>query len=487
MIYDGCVLRRFLGNIAVNELLAPGDRVGIAVSGGADSVALLRLMVEARERLGVVLSVVHFNHKIRGAQAFSDERFVSDLAEQLGLEFMRDAADTRAVAAKLHLSLEAAGRRLRYEFFRGLITSGVLNKVATAHSLDDQAETVLLRFLRGTGTRGLAGIFPRIAVDRPAGELPSPTPAGAIIRPLLGFRRSELQEYLRRLGQSWREDASNLDVKFTRNRIRHQLIPLLERDFNPNVVQILAEQAEIARGEEEFWASRVGHIIPRECTDPTSLDLRLLSGHPIALQRRILRAAADRLGLALDFHHIEAVRGLLSESHDEPWRSIKLPGGWTAERIGNSLRMASPAASNPVGGDYELQLPIPGEVLIPGLGLILRTTVIRPGAEDRAYNDDQRLDPGLLGPELTVRNWRAGDRFWPVHAKGPRKLKEQLQERRVTQPAKALWPIAVSRGEIVWVRGLPVASRFVARPGSRAVVIEEFPASQLVTQAAPTS
>lgn len=481
VIYDGCVLRRFLRDIAANELLVPGDRVGIAVSGGADSVALLRLMLEARERLGVVLSVIHFNHKIRGAHAFADEQFVSDLAKGHGLEFICDSADTRAVAANRHLSLEAAGRRLRYEFFRGLITSGVLDKVATAHSLDDQAETVLLRFLRGAGTRGLAGIFPRVAVTRLAGESQTPKPAGAIIRPLLGFRRGELQEYLRGLRQSWREDASNLDVKFTRNRVRHQLIPLLERDFNPNVAQILSEQADIARAEEEFWASQIGHLVPRESDDRTALDLPPLSGHGVAVQRRVLRAAADRLGLALDFHHVEAIRGLLSEPHAEPARIVELPGGWTAVRVGNSLRIASPASRNPLGEDYELLLPVPGEVLIPKLALALRTIVIRPGAEDRAYNDDQRLDLSLLGQKLTVRNWRAGDRFCPAHSKAPRKLKELLQERRVAQPAKASWPVVVSRGEIVWVRGFPVASQFIARPGTSAVVIEEYPASQLTT------
>src|SRR5438270_7680909 len=192
--------------------MRPGDRVGVAVSGGADSVALLRLLLELREQLGVVLSVVHFNHQIRGAEAEADQKFVEELAAKYNLDMHASSADTPGIAAAKKLSLEAAARRLRYDFFQSLMGRGVVDKVATAHTLDDQAETVLLRIVRGTGTRGLSGILPKL---RMSGE-----GCGTVVRPLLNTRRAELREYLTRLGQTWREDASNLDLKHMRNRVR---------------------------------------------------------------------------------------------------------------------------------------------------------------------------------------------------------------------------------------------------------------------------
>jgi tRNA(Ile)-lysidine synthase len=187
------VRERVLNYIRKHALMRPGDRVGVAVSGGADSVALLRLLLEARAELGIVLSVVHFNHKIRGADADADEQFVRDLARGFDLQFHCDSGDTPACAREHKLSLEAAARKLRYAFFARLTADSSVHRVATAHTRDDQAETVLMRFLRGSGTRGLAGIHP---------ELRSAN--GAVVRPLLDIARDELRAYLHSLGQSWR-------------------------------------------------------------------------------------------------------------------------------------------------------------------------------------------------------------------------------------------------------------------------------------------
>ncbi len=289
------------------DLLRPGDRVGTAVSGGIDSVALLRLLLELRHELGIVLSVVHFNHKLRGAESDADQEFVAGLAREHGLEFYCDSDDVAGHAAEERVSVETAARELRYGFFRYLLgaeggaqnPSGAealnhglhadrsagsaappesepqglkpesvdsalrgpegplfhgayLNKIATGHTLDDQAETVLMRMIRGAGLRGLGGIHPRIAIEDEDAEV-----CGEIVRPLLSIRRRELEKYLRDIGQLWREDSSNADERFTRNRVRKLVVPLLEKEFNPAVGENLAELAEIARGEEDYWENEI--------------------------------------------------------------------------------------------------------------------------------------------------------------------------------------------------------------------------------------
>ena len=274
-------------HIRREELLRAGDRVGIAVSGGVDSVALLRLLLELRHELGIVLSVVHFNHTLRGAESDADQESVAKLAREHGLEFYTDRGDVAQLAAEEHSGVEAAARELRYGFFRRLLGSGEdseaeieppipqglkpelpgkpngtaeavpfpnhpLTKIATAHTLDDQAETVLMRLIRGTGLRGLGGIYPRIVVEHEHGDS-----HGEIVRPLLAIRRRELEQYLADLQQPWREDSTNADAKFTRNRVRSLVLPLLEREFNPAVVESFAELAEIARDEEDYWENEI--------------------------------------------------------------------------------------------------------------------------------------------------------------------------------------------------------------------------------------
>ncbi len=202
-------------------MIRAGARLGVAVSGGADSVALAILLGELRERLGVALVLLHFHHQLRGAEADEDENFVSRLARQLGVEFFSDRADVAEQARRNGWNLEDAARRLRYEFLARAAASLNLACVAVAHTAEDQAETVLARVLRGTGITGLAGIYPVW---------------GLVIRPLLEIRRQELREYLAGLGQSWREDSTNQDTTRTRARIRHRLLPVLQRDFEPAIV-----------------------------------------------------------------------------------------------------------------------------------------------------------------------------------------------------------------------------------------------------------
>jgi tRNA(Ile)-lysidine synthase len=461
-----------------HKLLKAGDRVGTAVSGGADSVALLRVLLELRNELGLVLSVVHFHHGLRGAEADADEQFVIELAEAHKLPFCREDGDVKRYAIEKHLSLEAAARKLRYEYFERLLAESVVNRVATGHTLDDQAETVLMRLVRGAGTRGLAGIYPS-RQSSVAGRQESNLQQTSVVRPLLAIRRDDLENYLHSLKQDWREDSSNRDLRFARNRIRHGILPRLEHGLNPAVREALAETAEIARAEEEYWEKMVDGTLPliidsggrRDPSTPlrasagATLVVPTLLELPLALRRRVVRAALKTVGVSLEFHHVEEILDVAAGSA----KAAALPQEWCAVRVGDRLEISIRREVEPL--DYEYRLPVPGRVEVKEVGITLEAILIpRPAG----YNPGQCLEPSLLTPELKVRNWRAGDRFWPPHTKAPKKIKDLLQERHLAGHEKKLWPVVASGDAIVWVRGFAVPAQFGARDGvSEAVMIRE--------------
>jgi tRNA(Ile)-lysidine synthase len=450
-------------DIERQELFKAGHRVGVAVSGGADSVALLRLLLELHKPLGLVLSVVHFNHRLRAEESDADEAFVAELAAQHHVEFYCASADVRAHAAQQHRSIEAAARDLRYDFFWRVLKDKKLDRLATAHTVDDQAETVLLRIARGAGTRGLAGIYPRLSV--PSSQFSD----AAIIRPLLGIRREEIELYLKEIGQEWREDRSNRDLRFARNRVRHGILPRLERNLNPSIREALAEAAEISRAEEEYWQAELVRILPTVC-DATKVNVASLAKSPLALRRRILRAAAEQSGLRLEFAQVEEILRVASGEE----KSARLAAGWTVRRVQRSLIFQPPAQTSTDHSDYEHILPVPGRVEVPQAGAWFEAALARDTAE-AAYNRGNSWDRALLAGELIVRNWRAGDRFWPAHTKQPRKIKELLQERHISGAERKRWPVIVSGNEVVWLRGFSAPASFRAGEKAEAVVIRELP------------
>jgi tRNA(Ile)-lysidine synthase len=461
--------QRVLEYIRQKKLAKAGDRVGVAVSGGADSVALLRLLLELRDQLGVVLSVVHFNHKLRGAEADADERFVAELAQRHQLDLHCAGGDVAQHAAEKHLSLETAARQLRYEYFWRLLREDPLDRVATAHTLDDQAETVLLRLVRGAGTRGLAGIYPQSTEHSALRDQLKP---GSIIRPLLGTRRSEIEAYLRELGQAWREDKSNRDLRFARNRVRHGILPRLERNLNPAVQEVLAETAEIARAEEEYWQAEVSRTLPQVWDATSGLEVAALLALPLALQRRVVRAAAASLGQRLEFRHVEEI---LKLAEDKLGAATVLPGEWRVTRQRAVLQF-TPARGAVACRDYEYPLLVPGCTEIPEVRVKLEAQLV---SGEKNLHPEEVLDARLLCKELKVRNWRAGDRFWPAHTKAPKKVKELLQERHVSGEERRLWPVVVSGTEVVWMRGFPASARFRPEPDApQVVVIREVACSE---------
>lgn len=427
------------------RLFRPGWRVAIAVSGGADSVALLRALLERAAELGVVLSVAHVHHGIRGAEADADEQFVSGLAQSFALPLHLHRCDAPAQARQTRQTLEEAARFLRYEYFRGLIERGEVDAVATAHTLDDQAETVLLRLLRGAWTEGLGGIHPVVQVS-----------GGSILRPLLAARRSQVEAYLQTLEQPWREDLSNADVAYTRNRIRHELLPQL-RTYNPQVDSELAAMAAIARDEEAWWQAELKRLLPSlllpgrpvrgggraSSTHPdegsAGVEIeRLRALHP-ALRRRVVRAAAAGLGHTLSFEHTESLLELcgLAEGAGRgngPSR-LDLPGGLRAERSARELRL-SRRAEPPQPAEFTL--PVPGAVTAFGL----RFEALCAGQH----------------PAAVVRTPRPGDRVHLRYSAGPKRLKEVFERLQVPAEERRSWPVVEWQGELVWMQGAEVES-----------------------------
>jgi tRNA(Ile)-lysidine synthase len=291
--------------------IAPGDRLCVALSGGADSTALLLLTHAAntlpRNALGVGLSAVHINHSLRGDESDADQSFVEDLCRRLDIPLHLQRVDTAVHAAAHKETLEEAARNLRYGYFAGLLREGKANVILTAHTLDDQAETVLMKLLRGAWLEGLSAIAPVLPLE-----------TGRILRPLLGTRRAALREYLTGLNQPWREDSSNSDEAFTRNRIRASVLPVL-REENPSIDQTLANLAELAREEEARWNVELARLLPQmvlpgkpvrgggranstQIGEQTlALELDRLRPLDPALRRRVLRAAARQLGPRLSF------------------------------------------------------------------------------------------------------------------------------------------------------------------------------------------
>ena len=491
---NGTLQNRVLETIARHAMIRPGDRIGVGVSGGADSVSLLRLLAELRMKLGVAIFVLHFNHQLRGAEADKDERFVQELSRVLDVEFVSDRADVAGEARRNVLNLEDAARRLRYQFFTAVASSRELNRVAVAHTADDQAETVLAHLLRGTGLAGLAGIYPV---------------AGLIIRPLLEIGREELRDYLSTLRQPWREDVTNQDTSRMRARIRHRLLPLLQHEFDASSATRLARLAGFAREEETFWRAledeRFGTLVAREATGGVSLSIEdLLSPFPLlsslggdgrdgelslastlALTRRLVRRIfADLRGSRqqLTAQHVQDVLDLAKKSHSGA--RIELPGVLVQRNFGRLVFTLVPASAvdktgesglRSRGFEYAVAPPQSSEtscIVVPEIRRRFNLKLIDwPPATRETSRATETLDFDALRWPMILRNWRPGDSYRPQGQGHTRKLKRLFLESRVPRSARASWPVITSDGHLVWAWGYPVADEFAPRRETRTGVV----------------
>lgn len=481
------------------EMIAAGETVGLAVSGGADSVGMLRLFLELCDELGISLCVVHLNHKLRSKDSESDQKFVAMLAKQFDLKFFTASVNCAADARRNHLNLEDAGRRARYDFFSSLIAKGHCDKVATAHTADDQAETVLARLMRGSSLRGLAGV-------RPVN--------GNFIRPLIDLRRQDLRKYLKTIHQKWREDATNLDQNRLRARLRHSLIPLLQRDYNPQIVDILHGLASQASLDERFWASVIEPLLKNalHCEGAVwsiSLDDLLSpkffltpekspSSHPAseALTKRLIltilnqltdKAAASsansKARARFDSKHINQVLRLAQSS--QSGRQIELPHKIRVAKSFDRLEFAGPATQQTQGTiqpssasyTYEYRVELCPEtsatIDVPELGSRFSLKLIDWPAGGRETSDCEVLDADLLRHPLVLRNWRPGDVYRPQSQHHTKKLKSYFASRRISLRDRPSWPVLLSGSDIAWTRGFVAANFRMTKASKRGLTISE--------------
>ena len=455
-------VRRFA---ARHSLWTAETRVVAAVSGGSDSVALAFLLrdLAARDEL-VFAGIAHLNHHVRGADAAADAAFCRALADRLGVAAVIGDADVPGDAKTHQVSIEVAGRHARQKFFQEAIESVKADRIAVAHTRDDQAETVILRLARGAGSSGLGAMTPR---------------RDHVIRPLLDVSRSELQDALRAIDETWREDATNQDRAIPRNRVRHAVMPEL-RAINAQADAALARAAEILRGDDEFL-ERLANAAFLRCVqtgidhETVTLDVPEFAKLPAALARRVARYALETANPSRSYG-LEEVDELRRALADKTGGNIP---GLRMERLAAAVVLTNRAPHD--GGSVdslELRLEVPGTVEAPRGGWTVSAVGPLPPADPTKGLPHQRgtaavmIDAGGIGSHLIVRYRRPGDRLRPLGAPGRKKVQDVLVDRKVPRDDRDSVPIVTTEtGEIVWVAGEALADPFRVTPLTRSVVV----------------
>lgn len=451
-------------------MIPEGQHVLIGLSGGPDSVALTHALLELGHG---PLTLAHLNHGLRD-DALEDEEFCAGIARELDLPFFSKRVDVARLALEEHHSLEEAGRVARYRFLDELAQQTRCSRIAVGHTRNDQAETLLLRLLRGAGTTGLGAMHPI------SGKV--------LIRPLLGVERRDILDYLALKGARFREDPTNTNRSFLRNRIRHETLPHLEKSFNPSIVDTLARTAELLR-DDEAWMDRAAEEAFARVSltgAPGSFGLTLCRVelgrlHP-ALSRRVIRKAIQHVrghlqGVAA--RHVEDVLDLTSAG--KSGRRLCLPQlevGRDFDRLWLCPRRSSVSAhSSEIAPDdfrsggyngYEYLLPVPGRVHVPEAGGAIRVEELERGELERAAGSTVVVGVPHDRAELIVRNPRRGDRFRPLGAPGAKSLSRYLMDRRVGRAIRNTVPLVASdSGDILWVAGHGVSESSRVGPGRR--------------------
>jgi tRNA(Ile)-lysidine synthase len=464
--------------ILAHGMIGKGESVLVAVSGGADSVALTHVLVSLASELSIRLALAHLNHGLRPQEAERDADFVAALADELDLPCHIDTVDVRSFQQQHKLSLEDAARRVRHRFLQTTAERHAYSKIALGHHADDNAELILMFLLRGSGSAGLAGI--------PALR------EGVFIRPLIRTRRAEILHYLHAAGRHYVTDATNMDLRYLRNRVRHQLIPMLRAAYNPKIVEALNRLASIIVAENQWMEELVDPLMATStiCREPEQvvLSLSALASLPLAARRRIVRRAI--CGLKGDLRritlaHVDQILKLAEcpvpdkrlnlPQHIEVWKQLdtlivlQRPGA--AQKGPERHRAELPWAA------YEYRLSLPDTLRISEIDAILRITEITPeqvpkltlvGSHTAYFDLDQLHFP------LVVRNFRAGDHFSPLGTSGRQKLKKFFIDHKVERAERRNCPILVSRGQIVWIAGHRVGHAARIRDETRRVLKAEL-------------
>ncbi|HEX3031487.1 MAG TPA: tRNA lysidine(34) synthetase TilS [Bacillota bacterium] len=430
------------------RMFSEGARLTVAVSGGADSLALLHILLHVRSTLKTPLQVVHVNHQLRGAEADADARLVEAIAAEWNLPCMIREVPVRSLAKDLGTSLENAARILRYQVLEEEAVRWDADRIVLGHHADDQAETVLLHLLRGAGIDGLAGILP--------------VRDGRYIRPLLEVSRQEIVEYCQNHHIKYCTDSSNLDPVYLRNSVRLELLPFLRENYNTSVERSLCRLAELAREDSELlWelTERQYADIVETSRDKLLIDAGALATNPTSLQRRVLIKAWQQISgtvIRPPYERVEALRELVLQGHTG--QTVQLPAGINAEKQYQKIILVKATGHNDEGKSFAYPLQIPGITQIPELGLTISAEVMeRAPQRDETMTCTDRgillLDADTYLENLEIRNRRPGDVFYPQGAPGKKKLKEYLIDSKIPRQEREAIPLLCSGNEVLWVIG----------------------------------
>ena len=454
-----------------HNLVPRGSDVLIAVSGGADSTALLHVLDRIAGKLGATIRVAHLNHRLRGKSADEDAEFVGTAARKLGLSFHVGSSDVRRRAQKQGISIEMAARDARYNFLCKTARKCGAGIIATAHNTDDQAETVLLKLCRGAGPAGLSGISRDTTIN-----------GVRVVRPLLDISRKQILAFLQREQIDWREDISNTDTVFLRNRVRREIIPFLEERLNPSVKNVLARTAEIVGAENRWMEEYAADILTGESSGISPgkpLEISKLSRFPLPVRRRILRRWLVSSGVSPSVVTFSAVSRIMKNTDScRTGAAAEIGQGWKAVvEYGRLVLRRGP--SNARGSGFRKALNIPGETILeePGLRIAvsIESGISRPG----------RSRPGSLPARATVsrravgrrgiyvRNCRPGDRIKPMGLKGSKKLQDILVDGKVPRSERGNIPVFTCGKEIIWIPGYRVAGGWES-PGDEETAVQLY-------------
>lgn len=464
------LLQNFRNSVAKRKLFSPADRLLVAVSGGPDSVALLHLLHELRGEFRLDLEVAHLQHGIRGKAAKEDAQFVADLAARLDLPVHLREIDLPGIKSRAGKgNLEALGRAERLRFFAETARNRGLTKIATAHTRDDQTETLLMWFLRGSGRKGMGGIAPMQRFALPG----DPSATFTLIRPLLDIAKAEILEYLAHRELTFRTDASNRDPAFLRNWIRAELLPKIHERVNHGFDGRIGHQAELYRDEETFLEQVARQRLEAIRGGSNNLNRAALLGAPRALQRRILRLWIEQARghlRGIDFVHIDALLRLIEEGPVQG--RLAIPGGWELACEYEKIRLLRPLRrAKPVCYSYSLNIGT--KLLIPEAAVEFHSAE-STDRKTEAGSMEAFFDQHALTGPLIVRNFRHGDRFQPLGMTGHKKIKDLFIEKKIPLSVRAQYPLLTEGGEILWIPGLGRSE--IARVTERTAAVVEVKA-----------
>ena len=417
------------------HLLHSGETIIAAVSGGADSMVMLDMLVNLRKLWNLKIIVAHVNYQLRGKESNGDEQLVRKTAKRYGLPFHSMRSETKSVARQKKQSLQAAAREIRYTFFETLKQSLNADAVATAHHADDNAETMLINLLRGSGIDGLAGIPPR---------------RDAVIRPLLCIRRSDILRYAKEQNVKYRVDSTNAGDDYTRNFLRIKIIPSLQKRVNPSLNETLLHEAELFRTAADFVHIETKKVFQNIVSSDT-IDLKKLEMvHPF-IQESIIRRMLSERKIEPTFLNTDSIMEL---KISQKGSSVNLQSGWTAERLAKSIVIQKNDAQS-----FEYTMERAGTLSADGFNITVKKFAV-PGNKKGRNPSTEYVDAATLVFPLIIRSWRPGDFFIPIGMRGKKKLSDFFGEQKIANKEKTGIPVVESNGNIVWIAGMRLDERY---------------------------